>query len=178
MSPIVIDVTGTGFFMTNAADGALFNILNDGVPLQLSWTASRSGNAFLVLDRNGNGLIDNGAELFGDLTPQPLTAKPNGFLALAEYDKVGNGGNGNGRIDRGDSIFSQLKLWQDSNHNGVSEAGELRPLSELVSAIDLDFRESRRIDQYGNQFRYRSKVFDVTGAHAGKWAWDVFLTVQ
>jgi len=178
MSPIVIDVTGTGFFMTNAADGALFNILNDGVPLQLSWTASRSGNAFLVLDRNGNGLIDNGAELFGDLTPQPLTAKPNGFLALAEYDKVGNGGNGNGRIDRGDSIFSQLKLWQDSNHNGVSEAGELRPLSELVSAIDLDFRESRRIDQYGNQFRYRSKVFDMTGAHAGKWAWDVFLTVQ
>jgi hypothetical protein len=177
-SPIIIDVNGTGFFMTDAAGGVIFNILDDGVPLQISWTAPRSGNAFLVLDRNGNGLIDNGTELFGDLTPQPSTSTPNGFIALAEYDKPANGGNSNGRIDSGDAIFSELKLWQDSNHNGISEPNELRPVSELLSAIDLAYRESRRIDQYGNQFRYRSRVFDVNGVQAGRWAWDVFLMVQ
>ena len=177
-SPIVIDVNGTGFSMTDAAGGVIFNILNDGVPLQISWTANRSTNAFLVLDRNGNGVIDNGSELFGDLTPQPSTPKPNGFLALAEYDKPANGGNGDGRIDPRDAVFANLKLWVDSNHNGISEPGELRALSEVLSAVDLDFKESRRIDQYGNQFRYRSKVFDVNGVQAGRWAWDVFLQVQ
>lgn len=177
-SPIVIDISGTGFSMTDAIDGVSFNILDDGVPLQIGWTETRSSNAFLVLDRNGNGVIDSGAELFGDLTPQPVVAKPNGFLALAEYDKPANGGNGDGRIDRRDAIFSSLKLWQDSNHNGISEPGELKPFSELLSAMALDYKEARRTDQYGNQFRYRAKVFDRNGSQAGRWAWDVFLKVQ
>jgi hypothetical protein len=53
--------------MTNAVGGVMFNLLNDGVPLQISWTAANSSNAFLVLDRNGNGSIDNGTELFGSV---------------------------------------------------------------------------------------------------------------
>jgi hypothetical protein len=178
LSPIVIDVSGNGFFMTDADSGVVFNILNDGVPLEISWTANRSSNAFLVLDRNANGVIDNGSELFGDLTPQPSTAKPNGFLALAEYDKPASGGNGDGRMDRRDAIFAALKLWEDSNHNGTCEPGELRSLSESFSVIDLAYKESRRVDQYGNQFRYRSKVFDMNGVQAGRWAWDVFLKVK
>jgi len=90
--------------MTDAAGGVVFNILDDGVPLQISWTAGRSSNAFLAFDRNGNGVIDSGAELFGDSTPQPpLTQKRNGFVALAEYDKPANGGSGDGRIDHGDA---------------------------------------------------------------------------
>ena len=178
-SPIIIDVDHSGFSMTDAAGGVVFNILNDGVPLQISWTAASSTNAFLVLDRNGNGTIDNGTELFGNLTPQPTSPNQNGFLALAEYDKAANGGNGNNRIDPGDAIFSQLRLWQDANHNGISETRELHTLPELgVQAIDLDYKESRRTDRYGNKFRYRSKVYDLNGAHTGRWAWDVFLTVQ
>lgn len=178
MSPIVIDVDHSGFSMTDAAGGVVFDMLKDGVPLAISWTAAGSTNALLVLDRNGNGAIDNGEELFGDITPQTASSAPNGFLALAEYDKFGSGGNGNGRIERQDAIFSQLRLWRDSNHNGISESAELQPLAGLLRAIDLDYKESRRTDQHGNQFRYRAKVYDVRGAHAGRWAWDVFLTVQ
>jgi hypothetical protein len=179
MSPIVIDVDGSGFSMSDAPGGVVFNMLNDGVPLQLSWTAAGSTNAFLVLDRNGNGTIDVGQELFGDLAPQPASSKPNGFLALAEYDKAANGGNSDGKINAFDSIFSQLRLWQDVNHNGVSEPNELLTAGALgISAIGLDYKESKKTDAHGNQFRYRAKVYDVHGAQTDRWAWDVFLTVQ
>lgn len=165
--------------MTDASDGVVFNLLNDGVPLQISWTAGASTNAFLVLDRNGNGTIDNGQELFGNLTPQPAAPEPNGFLALAEYDKTANGGNGNGAVDQGDAIFGSLRLWQDTNHNGVSEASELHTLPSLsVDSISVDYKESRKTDEWGNKFRYRSKVDDAKHAKSGRWAWDVFVLVK
>ena len=178
MSPIVVDVDGSGFAMTDAPGGVVFNMLNDGVPLQLSWTAASSTNAFVVLDRNGNGTIDNGTELFGDLTPQPPVTSPNGFVALAEYDKPGSGGNGDGKISAGDTIFSSLKLWRDLNHNGFSEPSELKALTGVIEGIDLDYKESKRTDAHGNQFRYRAKVYGQGGRQSGRWAWDVFLKVQ
>lgn len=179
MSPIIVDVDNSGFSMTDALRGVVFNMLNDGVPLQISWTAPDSTNAFLALDRNGNGTIDNGQELFGDLTPQPLVAEQNGFLALAEYDKTQNGGNGNARVDQGDGIFSALRLWQDANHNGISESSELHTLPSLsVDSVSVDFKESKKTDEYGNKFRYRSKVDDAKHGQVGHWAWDVFLLVN
>jgi hypothetical protein len=89
---------------------------------------------------------------------------------------AGRGGNEDGRIDDRDAIFSSLRLWRDLNHNGISEAGELSSLPVLnVTALDLSYRESPKTDQFGNRFRYRSKVYNRGVSHVGRWAWDVFL---
>jgi hypothetical protein len=79
-------------------------------------------------------------------------------------------------IDRGDPVFSSLRLWQDTNHNGVSEPGELHSLpANDVVRLHLSYKESKRVDAHGNEFRYRAKIGDAKGAKVGRWAWDVFL---
>lgn len=179
-SPIVIDIVGNGFALTSAAAGVPFDFNGDGiVGGKLGWTNASSDDAWLVLDRNQNNLIDSGKELFGNATPQPdppAGEERQGFLALAEYDRIENGGDGDGKITRRDRAFKKLRLWQDRNHNGISEAEELFRLPALdIVAIFLDYHQSKRTDEYGNRFKYRARVRDSRGANVGRWAWDVFV---
>lgn len=177
VSPILFDLTGGGFALTNAENGVDFDFFGVGRKIRVAWTTAGTSNAWLALDRNGNGTIDNGKELFGNLTSQPDGLNKNGFYALAEFDKPENGGNADGVIDAADRIYASLRLWRDENHNGLSEASELLTLAAVgVTVIDLDHKYSRREDEFGNSFRYRGRINRGKGADVEKTIYDVFLT--
>jgi hypothetical protein len=175
-SPILIDLEGDGFDLTDEAHGVYFDIGATRRPVLLSWTSPASDDAWLCLDRNLNGTIDDGRELFGNVTPQPPSSEPNGFLALALFDLAQEGGTGDGRIDSRDAVWTSLRLWVDRDHDGVSDQKELYPPQRLgLGAVELRYAEEDLFDEYGNWFRYRARVRGADGRQLGRWAWDVFL---
>lgn len=182
-SPIIVDTTGKGFHLTSANQGVIFDMAGNGYGIKMSWTSGGSGNAFLALDRNGNGKIDSGKELFGNYTPQPPSDHPNGYLALAEFDKPEHGGNADGIIDQRDAVFSSLLLWIDENHDGISQPYELYSLPELgVYSISLHYRDDQHyFDQYGNWFHYQAVLNpDPQDGKSkdGRLTYDVFFAVS
>lgn len=175
--PIIISLSDRRYWLTNLEDGVVFDLGDTGAAAPVPWTDPRSDEAFLVLDRNDNGTIDGGRELFGDVTPQHVSDSPNGFKALALFDDSLSGGNEDGWITEADEIFPELGLWRDGNHNGVSDSGEILSLREAgLDGIDLGYVESSRVDRHGNRFRYRS---DSTWANGDtRRIWNVFLVAQ
>jgi hypothetical protein len=178
-SPIILDLNGKGFDLTDAKNGVKFDISGTGAPVQMGWIAQGADNAFLALP-GADGVVHNGMQLFGDFTPQPVSDHPNGFAALAIYDDPKNGGNGDGVIDSRDAIFSSLRLWIDTNHDGICQPEELHTLPSLgVNSISLTYKLSEKTDQYGNVFRYRGKVNpdDPDASHVDRTAYDVFFVI-
>ncbi len=134
--PLVLDLNGNGIELTDIrkGEGVSFDITGDGVQEQVSWVSP--GDGMLVYDRNGNSIIDNGRELFGD-----QHGAENGFEELAKFDT-----NSDDTIDETDAVYTKLKIWQDLNQNGFSEAGELKPLEEYgIASIDLKEDNSHEV---------------------------------
>lgn len=162
--PLIVDTARDGYKLTSVDNGVRFDLNADGVLEQVAWTRRDSDDAFLALDRNGNGRIDDGAELFGNHTPaRPDTrdiTTANGFEALKFVETPAYGQSArNSVIDARDAAFAHLVLWRDANHNGISEPDELQPVSESgLQAIHTDYKNSKRVDKHGNEFRQRSRV--------------------
>jgi hypothetical protein len=152
--PLVLDLDGDGIETVgiNPLAPVLFDHDNDGVRTGTGWIKSDDG--LLVLDRNGNGTIDGGAELFGDNTPGPAgTPAANGFIALQGQD-----GNSDGQINSQDASYIQLRVWRDLNQEGpstssgqgVSQAGVLQSLQHrqcVTTGQRYSRHSSRRKDR-------------------------------
>jgi hypothetical protein len=174
-SPIIVDLSGHGFILTDAANGVEFDISGTGRPMQMGWTAPGADNAFLALPGD-DGEIHNGKQLFGSFTAQPESDTPNGFSALAVYDA-----NHDGVIDARDPIWPKLRLWIDADHNGVAQTNELHTLPSMgVNSLSLRYEVSKKVDQYGNQFRYRAHVDPESGKgfNGGRVMYDVFFVTE
>lgn len=159
-SPILINRENGPWRLSGSADPVLFDIDADGVLDRITWTARDARLSFLVLDRNANGRVDSGAELFGTATPLRSGATAaNGFDALREFDD-----NGDAVLDVRDAVWPRLQIWTDANHDGRSEAGEIEQvMSSEVRALHVDYTEIARRDRYANTFRYQSHVLLDSG---------------
>ncbi|MCZ6160686.1 hypothetical protein O6B98_09415, partial [Campylobacter ureolyticus] len=140
--PLVLDLNKDNkISITSSKDSNVyFNHTNDGVNIKTSWIGKEDG--ILVIDKNGNGIIDNGNELFGNFTTKNNgDMANNGFEALKDYDT-----NGDLIIDYRDDKFSELRVWQDLNSDGISNKGELKTLNELgIKSLNLKYKDNKQI---------------------------------
>ncbi|EAR20406.1 calcium-binding protein [Nitrococcus mobilis] len=147
IDPLAVDLDGDGIETvgTNGLAGAVFDQNADGVATASGWIDTDDG--LLVMDRNGNGAIDDGRELFGEATRSGDGTAADGFAALADLDS-----NTDGRIDAADADFAKLRIWQEANGDGVSQAGELHTLEEMgISALNLAHSQTDQSLTGGNR---------------------------
>ena len=179
--PLLLRLDGAPIQLTNVRNGVLFDVDGDGHLEQIAWTRAGSDAAFLALDLDGDGAITTGAELLGMPVGAPRHQKPaagdNSFTLLSTYDDPARGGNGDGVISAADAVFSQLRLWVDVNHDGISKPEELVPLTAAgIVSIELNYRPTGRRDGLGNFYRYRGDVHLQSGQRVP--IWDVFLATR
>lgn len=162
-SPLVVDLEGDGVEPTSPRAGVRFDLLGLG-PVRTAWVAG--DDALLALDRNGNGRIDDGSELFGEGTDLGGAPAADGFAALAQLDLPQQGGNGNGRVDGGDLMFDALRVWTDDNRDGISQPGELRGLTGVgITSLGTAGAEScgTITDAHGNDLSLRGRFTRADG---------------
>lgn len=175
-TPIIIDTDGSGFHLTSAEAGIKWDFYGNGHPVQIAWTAPGSTNGWLAMPQNGQ--ITSARQLFSNVAAQAgvtADAQLNGFRALANYDT-----DSDGTIDRNDSPWwQQLRVWIDSNHDGVAQPEELHTLDSLgITSISLKYEASPKTDQYGNAFRLRGTLGADKGDSVKRVIYDVTLTKE
>jgi|RhiMethySRZTD1v2_1073278.scaffolds.fasta_scaffold01329_5 hypothetical protein len=171
IEPVVVDLAANGFSLTSVEDGVRFDLDLDGVPDEVGWTARGSDDAFLAMDRTQSGSVAAPHLLFGGMPPGV-----NGFDTLGQFENdpmqwlrsptpLKTGPEPPGIVDESDPVFHRLILWVDANHNGLSEADEMRsPQSVGLVQISSGYEGTSEREQHGNLFRYKAKVL-VKNAH-------------
>lgn len=163
VDPLLLDLSGEGVTMTGIEDGVLFDTDNSGTLKRTGWAGPNTG--ILVLDQ-GSGRIDNISQMYSEyyggaagVNGQPGEKRyQDGFAALASEDA-----DGNGAIDRHDPIWSQLRIWQDSSHNGKVDPGELTTLDEWrITQIKVKANVVGDDNRQGNRVMARG-IFSIRG---------------
>ncbi|WP_145840404.1 calcium-binding protein [Denitratisoma sp. DHT3] len=170
LSPIVLDLDGNGIATRGIGEGAYFDYDGNGFAQRTGWVSS--GDGLLVRDLNQDGKISTGAELFGNQTRlKDGSLAANGFLALADLDD-----NRDEKIDLQDAAWQEIKLWQDTNSDGISQAGELKTLEAAgIRSLNTAYVSTPNTDTHGNQHLQQS-TYTKTAGSSGQ-AEDVwFLT--
>ena len=158
--PLTLDLDGDGIetLASNGHKGALFDHDKNGIRTATGWVGKDDG--FLVYDRNGDGVVNDGGELFGDNTLLKNGERAaNGYQALADLDD-----NGDGKVDAADSAFAKLRVWRDLNQDGISQEGELLTLNEAkVKALNLANKNADRDLGNGNSLAEEGTYTDSDG---------------
>jgi trimeric autotransporter adhesin len=158
-SPMVLDLDGNGVQTRAAANGVFFDLTGTGnTDGRVGWVGD--GDGLLVRDRNGDGVINNGTELYGVATQNEHGQRMgNAFAALGLEDT-----NHDGKVSAADEHYNELKVWVDANHDGRTDAGELHGLAELgVAELHLDRAAGDRIDE-GNLVGLEGRWTGADGA--------------
>ena len=152
VSAILVALGSDHFYrLTSVRDGVRFDIDADGTPDQVSWTHIGTPVAFLAVDRDHDGAVTSGKELFGRHT---WPGSSHGYIALADMALDANGGASRGTVSEDDPLFPLLLLWTDANHNGVSEKSELQRVGDRLSELGLGYQPESGRDPAGNVFLY------------------------
>ena len=153
ISPIIIDLGQDGFHLGEVGVGVYFDFNGDGALSHVQWLEENGNDAFLGLDLNGNGLVDDGLELFGDNTIMLASGKTaeNGFQALAQYDNPLFGGNDDGVLSQEDLVWGQLILWLDKNADGIATDEEILTLAKAdIKSFEVTPKINNARDHAGN----------------------------
>lgn len=157
-SPLILDLDGDGVETIGQTHNVHFDHNGDGLAERTGWASKDDG--LLVRDLDGDGTIDNGAELFGSNTLLASGQKAaNGFEALRGLD-----GNNDGKIDSTDAVFAQLRIWKDASQDGITQDDELLTLEQAsVASIGTGYTNQTVTDANGNQHLQAGSFTSATG---------------
>jgi len=161
--PLALDLDGDGIETVGIAAGIQFDHNADGITTGTGWL--KGDDAFLVLDRNGNGLIDSGRELFGVDTQIGTDIAGNAEYATDGFDALRSiDSNGDGLFNASDAQYAAVRLWQDTNQDGISQADELVSLSDAgITGIDLNAKRATQTLAGGNTQTLTADIAGLAG---------------